>query len=186
MNDILKVIKERYSCRNYSGQRVEKEKLLAIGDAALRSPSSRNTQHWKIYIIDNKDLLDEMDIASLEMFKESMPDLHERIMGRGGKVFYNAPSMFLILATPDAHGEVALDCGIVSQTIALAAKSLGLDTVIVRMGEFPFVSPKGEAFKERVGWKDGYTFGMAVLCGYENVKTGEPHAINPDKLVYVE
>ena len=51
MNEVLKVIGSRYSCRSYTGEPVEKEKVEAIALAAVQSPSAVNRQAWKIIVI---------------------------------------------------------------------------------------------------------------------------------------
>ena len=185
-NEVLQTIKSRYSCRGYTGELVDKELLQAIGEAALASPSSRNTQHWRVIIINNKALMDEMNDAAMAVLKAD-PDqsTYERIMERGGRIYYNAPCMVLVLKTPDAHDEAPLDCGILAQSVALAAQSLGLGNVIARMCETAFVSDRGEEFKQRVGWEAGYTFGIGILIGYPDNKK-DPHELEHDKLRFVE
>jgi len=186
MNDVLKTIKERFSCRGYTGELIDKEKLIAIGNAALQSPSSRDSQNWEIIIIHNKELLDEMNDAAMQHLKDTDNVVtYNRIMERGGQIFYNTSCMFLVVTPPNAHAEVALDCGIVAQNIALAAQSLGLGNVIARMCEFPFVSAKSEEFKKRVGWKPGYNYGIGVLVGVCN-KSKDPHETDPTKLNYID
>ena len=186
MNETLKSIQERYSCRGYTGEKLSKEQLQAIGEAALHSPSSRDTQHWEIIAIHSKEILDAMNDSAMAHIKENEPEAYERILGRGGKVYYNSGCMFLILTPPNAHSEVSLDVGIVAQNIALAATSLGLGNVIARMSEFAFISKdKGLELKKKIGWKEGYNFGMGVIVGHkDNVK--EPHQIDPSKFRIVE
>ncbi|MCL1925238.1 MAG: nitroreductase family protein [Defluviitaleaceae bacterium] len=186
MNDVLKTIQERFSCRGYTGELLDKEILNTIGRAALQAPSSKNTQHWQIIAIQNKELLDEMNDAALDHIKMHEADAYERILSRGGKVFYNSACMFLILTPPDAHEDVRLDVGIVAQNIALAAQSLGLGNVIAAMSQFPFINAaKGEELKKRVGWKEGYNFGVGVLLGHGN-NTKDPHEIDLNKFTIVE
>ena len=183
MNDVLRVIKERYSCRSYKGGPVEQEKLEAIALSAVQSPSALNHQPWEIIVITDKNLLDEMDIAAMKILAEAEDKTtYERMMGRGGKVFYNAPVMFLILKKPSNYADV--DCGIVSENMALAASSLGLGNVICAMAGIPFQGPGALEFKKKVGWGDGLEFGMAVLVGYAE-ETKEPHEVDMSKIRYI-
>ena len=184
MNETLKTIETRFSCRGYDGQPVEVEKVEALAKAALQAPSAMNLQPWEIIVITDKALIDEMDTAAMEV-AAAMPDkaLYNRMMERGGKMYYNAPCLFLVLKEADKKwGD--LDCGIVTQNIALGATSLGLDNVIVAMAAIPFNGSKGEDFKKRVSWPEGYEFGMGVCVGYGNIAK-EPHEINLDKVRYV-
>ena len=187
MNDnaVLKAIETRFSCRGYDGRPVERAQLDTIVKAALQAPSAMNLQPWDVVVINNKAIVDDLDAAAMEVISAN-PDksAYNRIMERGGKVFYNAPCLFLILKhTGPRWADV--DCGIMTQNICLAASSLGLDNVIVAMAAIPFNGPRGEEFKKRVGWPEGLEFGMGVLVGHGNV-TKEPHEIDMSKIRYAE
>ena len=183
-NLVLNTIKARFSCRGYDGRPIEREKIEAMVLAALQAPSAMNLQPWKIIVITDKTLVDEMDAAAMTVLAAN-PDQtsYNRFMERGGKIFYNAPCLFLVMKDAKAKwGD--LDCGIVTQNIALAASSLGLDNVIVGMAAIPFNSPAGDDFKKRIGWPDGYEFGMGVCVGYGNAPKA-PHEIDLEKVSYV-
>lgn len=42
MNETLKTIGSRYSCRSYTGQPIEKDKVEAIALAGIQAPSALN------------------------------------------------------------------------------------------------------------------------------------------------
>ena len=98
MNETLKTIQTRYSCRSFNDVPIEKEKVDAIALAGVQSPSGLNLQPWKIIVLQNKKMIDEMDktlmnkLASLED-----TSIYERMMNRGGNVFYNALVCSLLL-----------------------------------------------------------------------------------------
>ena len=182
MNETLKTISQRYSCRAYDGHLPEKEKLEAIALAAVQSPSAMNRQPWQIIVITNKSLIEELDAEGMRILAEAEDKTtYERFMNRGGSVFYNAPCMYLILKQPGTD----MDVGIVSENITLAATSLGLDSVICGMASIPFNGPKGDEFKKKVGFLDGWEFGVAVLVGIGKTK-GKPHTPDISKIRYVE
>jgi nitroreductase len=54
--ELLDLICHRQSQRTYTGQPVEKEKLLRCIEAARMSPSANNSQPWKFIIIDEPGL----------------------------------------------------------------------------------------------------------------------------------
>jgi len=184
MNEVLTTIQNRFSCRGYDGRPIEREKIEAMAKAGLQAPSAMNLQPWEIIVITDKALIDEMDDAAMDTLAANRDKIsYDRIMGRGGKIFYNAPCMFIVMKDTSAKW-ADVDCGIVTQNISLAATSMGLDNVIVAMAAIPFNSPKGDDFKKRVGWPDGFEFGMGICVGYGNT-TKEPHEINPDKVKYL-
>ena len=103
-------------------------------------------------------------------------------MSRGGKLYYNAPCMFLILKQSVVQDA---DIGIVSENIALAATALGLGNVICGMAAIPFNGAKGELFKKKAGIDEGWGFGMAVLVGYAE-KSGAPHEPDMSKIRFID
>ncbi|MCL2099426.1 MAG: nitroreductase family protein [Oscillospiraceae bacterium] len=182
MNETLKTIAQRYSCRSYDGRMPEKSKLEAIAAAAVQSPSGMNRQPWQINVITNKAFIEEMDAEGMRILAESEDKTaYERFMNRGGKLYYNAPCMFLILKKPGTD----LDTGIVSENIALAASSLGLGNVICGMAGIAFGGPKGEDFKNRAGFTKDWEFGMSVLVGYEN-QPGASHEPDLSKIKFID
>ena len=186
MNDTLRVISERYSCRSFDGKTPDREKLEAIALAAVQAPSARNCQPWKVIVITDKSLIDEMDEEGLRILAgHEDKSMYDRIKERGGKMFYNAPCMFLILKQAgEGFYNVDLDCGIVCENIALAAASLGLGSVICGMAGIPFTGPRSSQFKKKAGFPEGWEFGIAVLVGYAG-KTGAPHEPDESKISFI-
>ena len=182
MNDTLKVISERYSCRAYTDQPLTDEQVKAIGKAALAAPSAVNGQPWQIIIVTNKDLIDDIDAAGMKFFSEQEDKgTYNHMMERGGKLFYNAACMAVLAIRPGA----GLDCGIVCENIALAASSMGLGNVICGLAGASFSGENGKKYMEKLAFPDGYVFGMAVLIG-NPVADGKPHPIDENKVTYIK
>ncbi len=181
MNDTLRAIASRYSCREFTGAKIEEDKVVTIAKAAVQSPSAMNKQPWKIVVIRDKALIDEMNDTVMDMLsKQEDKSWYDRMMARGGKIFYNAPCMYVIAKKDNAD----LDCGIVSGNIALAATSLGLGNVICGLARLIFDTEKGEEYKNRIIPK-GYEFGMSVLVGYAANDEGVPHEADMTKITYI-
>lgn len=186
MNETLKVIKERYSCRAYTNRPVEREKIEAIVTAGLQAPSALNRQPWHVIAITDKGLIDALNDCAMGCMKnQEDQSMYNRILERGGKPYYNAPAMFLILKKIDGGHWADLDCGIVTQNMALAATSLGLGNVISGMCSIPFTEGiRAKEFKSKVKWPEGYEFGMAVLAGYAQSQKA-PHEIDEAKITII-
>ncbi len=179
MNETLKVIKNRYSCRNYTDQKVEQEKIEAITLVGVQAPSSMNQQAWKIVVVRNKDFIDEMDQYSMEELRnQENKATYERMMSRGGKLYYNAPCIIYVLKE---EGKSALDCGIVVENMALAATSLGLGNVICGMAR---IALQNEIFASKI-IPEGYEFATSILIGYTDGQ-GQGHEVDLSKIVYVD
>ena len=92
--------------------------------------------------------------------------------------------------TCKGHGtDNALIAGILGmrpddKRIALAAHLLGLGSVICGMANIPLSGARGDEFKKRMHFPDGYNFGIAILVGM--LKTGkEPHEFDMGKVTII-
>ena len=186
--DALNAIFSRYSCRAYSDRVPSQEDLETIARAAAAAPSGMNLQPWQILMIRNPELMADLENAAMETLS-ALPDkgMYERIMSRGGKVYYNAPCMAIIAVEQDGWkpGAQMMDCGIVAENIAVAATALGIDNVICGMIGFAFAGEAGEALKQRIRLPEGYEIGVAVLLGY-GLQGGTPHAPDMAKITWVD
>ena len=179
MNEVLKAISERFSCRDFSPEPLPKEQIETLVDAALASPSAMNLQPWHIIAVTDKALIDEMDESAMS---DKTQPYYERIMERGGRMFYNAPCV-IVVAINDSERAV-LDAGIVSQNISLAAHSLGLGNCICGMLRIPLEGERGAEFAKRLCIPEGMKFGMSVLVGKINTPK-KPHELDRMKVTYV-
>ena len=183
MNDVIKAIFDRNSCRDFSPAPLAKEQVETMVKTALAAPSAVNRQPWHVIAVTNKALLEEMDAYMLSNIEATNPDWHSKIAERGGKIFYDAPC--LIVVAVDGSEYAGIDCGIVSQNIALAAHSMGLGNVICGMARMAFEGERGEAFMSRLKFPEGYKFGMSVCIGQANAGK-EPHELDFAKATYIE
>jgi nitroreductase len=164
------------------------EDLRTIAEAALAAPSGVNRQLWRIIVVKNKELLDELETEGMKNIA-AFPDkaMYERIMSRGGKVYYNAPCQIVIpIGIAEPAGAELFDCGIVAQNVALAATALGIDSLICGLIAFAFAGEKREYFNKRLGFPEGYEIGISVLLGYAETPGGKPHELDFNKITTIE
>ena len=64
MKDFLSLARERYSCRSFSHQLVEKEKLELILEAGRLAPSAKNKQPLRFVIINEREALEKVKKAT--------------------------------------------------------------------------------------------------------------------------
>ena len=183
MNETLKTIMGRNSCRDFKDTPPTEEQVKAIVDAALAAPSGMNRQPWHIVVVNNKAIIDELDAEGMGMLAAAEDKTsYDRMMSRGGKMLYNAPCLVYVLS--DGSTWSPLDCGILCQNVALAAHSLGLSSCIVGMANVPLTGARGDEFKKRLKFPEGYSFAIGVLVGTPN--TGkDPHELEPAKVTVV-
>jgi len=184
MTETIKNITERNSCRDFKDTPLKKEQVEELVKAGLAAPSARNIQPWHIIMVTDKKLIEELDTEGMSIMSkdEDLKEMYEVFMSRGGKLFYNAPCLVVILSDSSKWG--TLDCGILCQNVTLAAESMGLGTCIVGMAGVPLNGPKALVHRERLGFPDGFEFAIGVLAG--SINSGkEPHEHDRGKVSYV-
>jgi len=191
----MEAIRTRYSCRAFSNKMPSDEDLRLIAEAAVCSPSGMNRQLWRVIVVKNRELIADLEGEGMKNLY-TLPDrnIYKRIISRGGKLYYDAPCMIVVPtakvnlggAKTEPSGAEMFDCGIVSENISLAATSLGIDNLICGLIAFSFAGDKGEEFKRRLGFPEGYEIGIAVLLGYAANPGGKPHEPDFGKITVIE
>ena len=59
--EFTEVVKNRYSCKKYSGRQVEQEKLNAILEAGRLAPTAKNLQEQHVYVLQSEEMLTKVD-----------------------------------------------------------------------------------------------------------------------------
>ena len=62
--EFKEVVKNRYSCKKYSGRQVEPDKLNAILEAGRLAPTAKNLQEQRVYVLQSADALAVIDAAT--------------------------------------------------------------------------------------------------------------------------
>jgi len=184
MNETLKNIYKRYTCRDFKSTPLTEEQVESLVKAALAAPSAMNLQPWHVIMVTDKAFVDELDAEGMRILADAEDKSgYERMMSRGGKLFYNAPCLAVVLSDGSSWG--TLDCGILCQNVTLAAESMGLGTCIVGMAGIPINGPKGDEYKKRLGFPEGHEFAIGVLVG-EIISGKEPHEHDRNKVSYIK
>ena len=186
MNETLQVIAKRYTCRDYKSHMPPDEQLQAIAQAAVQAPSGMNRQAWRVIVVRDVALMQDMQAEALaHLAGMEDPSMYNRIMERGGRLFYGAPCMIVVPIDPEQYGPALIDCGILCQNIALAATSLGIANTLCGLTGLAFASgQRADEFSRRLGFPDGYAFGCSVLLGYANT-TKPPHEPDAGKISFL-
>ena len=184
MNETMKTINERYSCREFLAAPLNDAQIKTLAEAALASPSGMNRQPWHIIVVTDKKLIEELDAEGMKALAAAEDkSAYERFMSRGGTLFYNAPC--IVFAATNSEKPALMDCGILSENVALAAHSLGLGSCICGMASAPLAGKRGEEFKKRLKFPNGYGFGIAILVGTAKTKK-PPHELDMNKVTYIK
>lgn len=161
------------------------EKLDAVLQAAIASPSGTNSQPWRVIAVTNRSLIQEIEDKTLRMMGQipAYQKFYDIVTSTGMRLFFHAPCM-IVLPIDKRDPYAQYDCGIVSQSIAVAAQSLGLANRIVAICEVAFLGGKAAYLKEKLQFPENYEFGLAVLIGHAE-KSKSPHVPDPDKIILI-
>ena len=183
MNETLTNINARYTCRDFKDTPITEEQLDKLAKAALASPSAMNLMPWHVVFVTDKALVDELDNEGMEVLKaHEDQSMYERMMSRGGRMFYNAPCLAIVLSEDSKWA--TLDSGILCQNLVLAAESMGLGTCIVGMAGIPLNGPKADHYAKLLGFPENLSFAIGVLFG--EINSGkEPHEHDASKVSFV-
>jgi nitroreductase len=172
-NPVLEAISERRSIRAYKKEQITQEQLDAILTSARESPSARNRQPWHMTVVRNKSVVAEVNAEAKKILGLDRED-----------IFYDAPTVVFISAEKDWQWS-KVDAGILAQTMALAAQSLGLGSVILGLPLGAFQGPRADYFNKLLRFPANYEFAVAIAVGVPNA-TKEAHELEPDKIKYVD
>ena len=119
--NFIELVKNRYSCKNFSDKKVKKEKFDIILEAGRLAPTAKNNQIQRIYVAKSNDALIKIDELTSCRYKAPLVllvafDESEAFVYPGGK--YNTG---------------VEDATIVASHMVLAASSLGVDSCWVNL-----------------------------------------------------
>lgn len=183
-NPVLEAILSRSSIRAYKDTPLTEEQLTALKKAALASPTAMNRQEQRFLFVTNREVIERINSAVYEKILASGNEAFaERIRSRGGRILYSPPLFVGIFA---AEGNYAgVDAGIAVENLALAAKEMGLDTVILGMPAAAFAGESGRKLAESFGVPAGYDFRIGISIGYKDTEK-EPHEWDESHIIEVK
>jgi nitroreductase len=121
--DVLTVIHQRKSVRQFTEQKVEREKLEICVRAGMAAPTAMNRQPWAFIVIDDSEILQQL----------------AQELG-GNKILSHAPAAIVVCgnlekAVQSVPDYWVQDCSAATQNILLAVEGIGLGAVWI--GVFP-------------------------------------------------
>ncbi len=173
MNDVLKAIKERYSTRGYTAQKLDEETLNALISAGLQAPTAANRQEVHITVVDGQNPI----LAEIEAEKNIL----NNTPNPPHNFYYEAP-VVMLLSTDRDFPWGPVDAGIAVQSIALAAESLGLGSLIIGCIKGAMRGEKEDYFAKALNFPENYQFEVAITVGY-GAASKEPHEYSVEKNV---
>ncbi len=166
MNEVINTILKRRSVRAYAPTPLTKEEIETLVKCCIDAPSAKNLQPYKVTVVTDAEVLTRLGEMAKEILLHDGSEAAMASVKRfSPNLFYGAPAVFFI-SIDEKNDWAALDAGIMSQTIALGAESLGLNSVIVGMIRLIFESDLCEEGKRLLGVPEGFFPKLAVAVGH--------------------
>lgn len=182
--EVFEALRTRSSVREYRDEPIPEDKLERLKQAALLAPTSLNLQEEKFCFITDKAVLDRLGREMIAVSRQRGEwDYIERLSQRDWKVFFGAPLLIVIGVNPQ-NNYIDVDAGIAAQSICLAAKDLGLESVIMAAPDRVLTGPGAEEFNALIKLPRGYRFAIAVAVGY-GAAPFRPHELRPENIIPV-
>ncbi len=172
MNEILRCMEERRSCRAYSERTPEPALLEAVLRAATYAPTGRNLQSPKIIVTSEPET-----VAKLRR-------LNAAVLGTDGDPFYGAPTVVSVLADSSVPTWVE-DGSLVIGNLLLAAHAVGLAGCWIHRAREVFDSPEGRALLDGWGVSPVYRGVGHCILGYRDDAVPEARPRKADYIFHI-
>ena len=153
MNETLKTLKERRSCRKYLPKQVETDALDAILEAGTYAPTGMNRQAPVIVAVQDKATRDKI------------AKMNAAVMGVDSDPFYGAPTVLVVLADPAVRTWVE-DGSLVMGNLMNAAHAVGLASCWIHRAREVFDSDEGKELLKQWGLPDTLRGVGNCILGY--------------------
>ncbi|MBR2993254.1 MAG: nitroreductase [Clostridiales bacterium] len=172
MNETLKVLETRRSCRNFKPDMVKDDDLKAIIKAGTYAATGMGKQSPLIIAVTSKELRDEISEENRKIGG----------WGEGFDPFYGAPVILIVLANKDVPTYV-YDGSLVMGNLMNAAESLGVASIWIHRAKEEFESDFGKALLAKLGIEGDYEGIGHCALGYAAEPSNAP-APRKDNYVY--
>lgn len=186
MNEIIQNILSRRSVRVYSDEQIKQEDLGLILQAGLYSPSGCNMQPWHFTVVQNKEIINTLNIESKkEILKSDNDYFKDMASNEKYNIFYDAPTIIII-----SGEKVALvpqtDCAAATENMILAAESLGIGTCWIGLVTFLFRGKNAQEYIKMLEIPEGYEPYYAITLGYKKFPNPKPQPRRENIVNYIK
>ena len=174
MNETLKVLESRRSCRKFKSDMLKEEELNAIIRAGTFAPTGMNKQTPIIIAVTNKEIRDKIS------------EENRKIGGwnEGFDPFYGAPVILIVLADNSVCPTYVYDGSLVMGNLMNAAEALGIGSIWIHRAKEEFENDFGKKLLADLGIKGDFEGIGHVALGYIEESGVNPPAPRKDNYVY--
>ncbi|MCR4849745.1 MAG: nitroreductase [Lachnospiraceae bacterium] len=163
MNETLKVLKTRRSCRNFKPDMVKEDELKAIIEAGTYAATGMGKQSPIIIAVTDKEL------------RNRISEENRKIGGwqEGFDPFYGAPAILIVLANKEVPTYI-YDGSLVMGNLMNAAESLGVASIWIHRAKEEFDSDFGREILKKLGIEGAYEGIGHCALGYAAEPANDP------------
>lgn len=172
MNETLKTLETRRSCRNFKPDMIREEELKAILRAGTYAPTGKGRQSPIIIVVTDPKVRNELSEENRRIGE--WPE--------GFDPFYGAPVILIVLADKEVRTHV-YDGSVVMGNLMNAAESVGVASIWIHRAKEEFESDFGRNLLKKLGIEGDYEGIGHCALGYAAEPTKEP-APRKDNYVY--
>lgn len=182
MNEVLRAIETRRSCRRFKPAPVKEEELDLILAAGLRAPSGGNAQSCHLTVLCDRELLGRINGEMLRTFASSGDPFLISVAKREDKdLFYGAPTAVVVSGNRDAITPQD-DMAVASQNMMLAAESIGVASCWIGFGGAISAPENIDTFSRLLALPPRHIPHHAVVFGYRDGEARGPVKIKDGRV----
>ena len=170
MNESLKTLIERRSCRSYKPDPIPAEILDQILEAGTYAATGMGKQSAIMIAVTDKETRDKLS------------RMNAAVMGASNDPFYGAPVVIIVLANR-AVPTYLYDGSLVMGNLMNAAHALGIASCWIHRAKEEFESAEGKAMLKKLGIEGDYEGIGHCILGYAAQESNAP-APRKDKYIY--
>ena len=158
MNETIKNLVERRSCRKYSSTQIKEDELNSVLKAGEYAPTGMGMQSPIIVVLQNKSIIDKLS------------KINAKIMGKDEDPFYGEPTVLVVLADKNI-GTYIEDGSLVLGNLMNAAYSLGLGSCWIHRAKEEFETDEGKELLKEWNISENYVGIGHCILGYPEEKS---------------
>ncbi len=187
MNSVIENIRLRRSVRYFDPKPIDKKTIETLIDAAVWAPTGANSQPWRFVVVQSEAFRGKLAELALPRYKKwlsNMPDSFKEMRKEydvkiKDPAYYSAPVIVFVIGSGMS---CSLDCPMACQNIMLAARSLGIGSCWVFIGQFPL---DDKEVRQALELKEGEDVYGPIILGYPKGEFPAAPPRNPPKVKWL-
>lgn len=153
MNEAMKVMIDRRSCRSYKKEQITKDELDTVLTAGLWAPTGMNRQHTRFVAVTSPETV------------KILSDMNAAVMGSNNDPFYGAPCVIVVFGDSNVYTYVE-DGSLAMGNMMNAAHAIGLGSCWIHRAKEMFESDAGKELMRKWGIPESYKGVGNCILGY--------------------